>query len=362
MENQNSLIINQGYIGEGQILNPLSMRPYRNARGIPVVAELSGIRQNADGSQSPVYRERQVFTNALLRLRDWEAIDAEVTDVMRQPLVGVNDLLSAGLTTNLGGIGVSLTTYEQISDMSAASVSMSVTPKKGENDGVAFTPISIPVPIISKPFTLDIRTLDASRRNGHEGLDTTQVRVATIKVRETMESMLFTGSPAIQVDTFKIYGYKNAPYRDTATAAQYGGADWGTADGNAHKTIVGMISALNAKGFFGPFGLYVNATQYAELLALTGDGNFSTTQLDVILRTIPDLKFVRRTSSLVAGECVLVQLTKEVVDYAIGMDVTPVSWQEFGGLVNEFRVMAAAVARIKYDANLSCGVAHATGC
>jgi hypothetical protein len=58
----------------------------------------------------------------------------------------------------------------------------------------------------------------------------------------------------------------------------------------------------------------------------------------------------------------LVQLTAEVVDLAIGQDITPLSWQEFGGLMNEFRVLMAAVPRIKFDANNACGVAVATNC
>lgn len=357
--NHNNLAITRGYVTENQILDPFAMRPYVNKRGIPVIAVVSGMKQNADGTQTPVYREKQVFTNALLRKYEWEMIDAEVEDVMRQPLVGVNDLLAAGLTKPLGSIGTSISTYEQLSDMSDADVSMTLTPKKGENDRVEFTPQSIPVPIISKPFSLDLRTLDASRRIG-ESLDVTQARVATLKVRETLESILFNGSDIV-VDTFAIYGYTNHPKRDTATATQYGGGDWGTA-GNAHKTVVGMITALNAKGFFGPFGLYINSTQYSEILQLWSTGNTAESQLSTMQRTIPDLKFVRRAPKLDAGECVLVQLSKEVVDLAIAMDVTPVSWQEYGGMVNEFRVMTAVVPRIKFDANDQCGVAHATGC
>jgi len=359
--NHNQLILNRGYAQEGEILDPLAMRPYINSRGMKVIAVLAGMKQNDEGVSVPVYKEKQIYSNALLRIDDWRKIDAEVLDIMRQPLVGVNDLLSAGLTNNLGGIGTSISTYEQLSDMTAADVSMSVTPKKGEGDGVAFTPQNIPVPIISKPFTLDLRALDASRRGRGEALDVTQARVATIKVRQAIEDMLFNGS-TLKVDTAVIQGYTTQTYRDTATATAYGGGDWSAADGNAHKTIVGMINALGIKGFFGLFGLYVNPTQYSEILQLTGDGDNSNTQLSVIQRTMPDLKFVRRSSSLSTGEVILVQLTKEVVDLSIGMDVTPVSWQEYGGMVNEFRVMGAMVPRVKFDANSYCGVAHATGC
>lgn len=358
--NHNSQILNQGYIRGDQILDPFAMRPYLNSRGEAVVTEIASMKQNADGQMVPVFRQRKVYTNALLRKYEWEMIDAEVLDVMRQPLVGVADLLNGGLTKPLGGIGVSISTYEQLSDMSAADVSMSVTPKKGEGDRVAFTPQSIPVPVISKPFTLDLRTLEASRRVG-ESLDVTQARTATIKVRQAIEDMLFNGSSLI-VDTFPIYGYTTHVRRTADTASGFGGADWSAADGNAHKTIVGMIKAANDAGFFGPFGLYINPTQYSEILQLTGDGDNSNTQLSVITRTIPDLKFVRRSADLDTGECVLVNMSKETVDLAVAMEVTPVSWQEFGGLVNEFRIMGAMVPRIKFDANNACGVVHATGC
>jgi hypothetical protein len=107
--------------------------------------------------------------------------------------------------------------------------------------------------------------------------------------------------------------------------------------------------------------VYVSPTQYSQLLALTG-ANLTETQLSVILRTIPDLKFIKRAPRLADGLTVMLQLTAEVVDLAIGQDVTPLSWQEFGGLMNEFRVLMAAVPRIKFDANNACGVAVATNC
>ena len=359
----NNVIFQNGFMRPGEdILDPYRMRPYKNNRGETIIAYVAGqkIVQNANGSQSilPVMKEKVVYQNALLRKYEWETIDAAVIDVMRQPLIGIQDLISAGLTRPLGGIGTSIATYEQLSDMTPADVSMNITPRKGENDRVAFTPQSVPVPIISKPFSLDMRTLEASRKVG-ESLDVTQARVATLKVRESLEDMYFNGS-TIQMQNFNVYGLTTAPNRITDTAANYGGGDFIT-DGNAHKTLTGMIAALIAKGFTGPFGVYVSPTQYSQLLALTGV-SLTETQLSVILRTIPDLKFVKRASRLADGLTTMVQLTAEVVDLAIGQDITPLSWQEFGGLMNEFRVLMAAVPRIKFDANNACGVAVATNC
>jgi hypothetical protein len=84
--------------------------------------------------------------------------------------------------------------------------------------------------------------------------------------------------------------------------------------------------------------------------------------MTVVQRTVPDLKFIKRAPRLASGLTVVLQMTKDVVDLAIGQDVTPLSWQEFGGLMNEFRVLMAAVPRIKFDANDACGVAVATNC
>jgi uncharacterized linocin/CFP29 family protein len=304
-----------------------------------------------------------VVQNALLRAYEWELIDATVKDVFRQPLVGITDLISRGLTRPLGGLGTFESKYEQLSDMSDAAVTMNITAQNAEKDKVEFTNVSTPVPIISKPFEIDIRMLEASRKMG-ESLDTTMIRVATRKVREALETMLFNGN-GLKVGNASIYGYTTAPYIDTATAAAYGGGDFGT-DGNAHKTIVGMMAALSAKGVYGPFGVYVSPVQYAQLQALTGV-NLSETQMSVLLRTLGsvqggNLQFIKLGPKLADGKTVMVQLDQETVDLAVGQDVTAVSWAEFGGLLTQFRILMAAVPRIKYDANHVCGVAVATSC
>ncbi|MEO6565195.1 MAG: family 1 encapsulin nanocompartment shell protein [Casimicrobiaceae bacterium] len=355
----NKSLLERGYMQEGEFLDALSMRPYKNSRGETVVTVRKGfkvVQQNGISQRVPVFAEKRVFQNALLRKYEWEEIDATILDISRQPMVGIQDLVSAGLTHRLAGIGTSISTYEQLGDMSDATVSMNVTPKKDESDRVVFDAVSVPVPIISKPFSLDLRTLDASRRLG-ESLDVTQARVATLKVREKLEDILFNGH-GIQMQDLKVYGYTNHPNIGSGTAASYGGGDWGT-DGNGHKTLVGMISALVAKGFNGPYGVYVSPTQYAQSMALTG-ANMSETQLSVIRRTVEDIKFIKRAPKLADGRVLMVQMTREVVDLAIGQDITPISWQEYGGLMNEFRVLTAAVPRIKYDIEGKVGIEMAT--
>jgi hypothetical protein len=364
----NQQIFERGYMQQSEILDPFAMRPYINRRGQHVVSEFHGYRRMIrNGKQvldrfgnpmnEPILVERPFYRNALLQKYDWEQIDQVVQDVHRLPLPGIDDLRADGLVQPLDGIGVSITTYEQLTDMSGATVAMNIV-VQGDKDRPAFNPVSIPVPIISKPFSFDLRTLSASGRNGHARLDTTTTRIATIKCREALEDILFNGSDVKSGDA-AIYGYTTLSQRDTATATQYGGGDFAT-DGNGHKTFVGMIEALRAKGYRGPFRAYVANTQYSQLLALTGL-NKSETQLSVIQRTIPNLKSVVPSDRLADGNVVVVQMTVDSVDLAVGQDLAPVSWMEYGGAVSEFRVLGAMVPRIKYDANGYAGVAHATG-
>lgn len=299
---------------------------------------------------------RGLHHNALLRKDEWEEVDAAVVDVARTELNGIADLVNANLVKPLGGIGTTISTYEQLGDMDDADVSMDGV-VDGNDDRVTFTPQSIPVPILHKDFSLSLRHLEASRRMG-ESLDTTQVRVATRKVRDTAEAMLFNGH-AKDLGGFKIYGYTNHPKRTNDTAANFGGGDFGT-PGNGYKTITGMINRLAANGYNGPFGVYVSRVQYGELLALYGNNDLS--ELMVIKNSIPNISFIKASDALADGVTVVVQLTLDVVDLAIAQDIAAVQWDEKGGMLAKFRVMACLVPRVKFASNNKTGLATATGC
>lgn len=296
--------------------------------------------------------EAEMHQNALLRHEEWLEIDKAVLETVKTGLIGVNDLIERGLTKKLGSLGTTLSAYEQLGDMTEADVSMEgIIP--GKDDRVTFTPQYVPIPIIHKDFSLSLRHLLASRNNG-EGLDTTQAREATRVVKEKMESMLFNGHSK-NLGGYQIYGYTNAPHRITGSAV----GDFGTA-GNGYKTIVKALEAFAAKGFDGPFMVYVASTQYNELLHLLGSVN-DYNELTVIKRQLPQIIDVKRAFELTAGTLVMVQMTPEVVDLAVAEDITPVQWDEMGGMLTRFRIMTALAPRIKFDANLKCGVLHYTG-
>jgi len=293
-----------------------------------------------------------IHHNALLRHDEWLEIDKAVVKVQQTELIGITDLISAGLTKKLGGLGTLLSAYEQLGDMTAANVSMDAD-VPGEEDRQTFDAQYVPIPIIHKDFRLSLRHLLASRNNG-EGLDTTQAEAATRVVKEKMEDILFNGYGKT-LGGYSIYGYTTAPHRITGT----GVGDWGTA-GNAYKTIVKAIGAMAAKAFNGPFTVYVASTQFNQLLNLLGSVN-DYNELTVINKQLPMIKDIKRSFNLTDGQMVMVQMTSGVVDLAIAEDITPVQWDEMGGMLTKFRIMTALAPRIKFDSNLNCGVLHYTG-
>lgn len=295
--------------------------------------------------------------NALLRKYEWEEIDAAVLDVARLNLPVSATLQGAGLTHNLGGLGTIISVYEQVSDMSDAELSMEGI-KRGELGGLDFTPQSVPVPIVHKDFWITLRHLLASRNKG-EALDTTMARVATRKVAEKVESMILNGSDK-QLAGFKIYGLTTKPERIQKTAAQCGGGDFAT-EGNPYKTFLGAMGFLGAAAFGGPYGVFIARTQYLEVLHRLTDGS-SLSELAAIQQGIPNISFITVADGLAAGSFTMFQLSSDVVDLAIAQDITPVQWDEMGGMMTNYRIMTALVPRIKHDANGASGLIHVTGC
>ena len=160
-------------------------------------------------------------TNAVLRKDEWEQLDSAVVEIARERLNAVGDLVSRGLTYEVGnGMGTTIVQHETVSEMTRAQVTMDgVT--RGENDRVTFSLVSTPLPVIHHDFQISARVLAASRQSGSP-LDTTQVEEATRQVAETTEDLLVNGveSGDSKVLGFgssaaTIYGYTDQPNRNT---------------------------------------------------------------------------------------------------------------------------------------------------
>lgn len=298
-----------------------------------------------------------IHHNALLRKDEWLELDSIVLETAKVELNGIQDLMSRGLTKKLGGLGSKISAYEQIGEMTAATVSMSVD-VPGEKDRLEYTMVNVPVPVLYKEFSFDLRDLESARQSG-DPLETDHIAAATRVVTESMETMLFSGHTK-QLAGYTIQGYTTATNRIQTTAAALGSGDFGTA-GNFYKAVTGALTALRAIGFKGPFMIYLASTQYGETLNLI-DPTAHMSELAVVKQNIPEVIDVKPSFELTAGHMVMVQMSSNVVDLAVGMSMAPIQWTEMGGMITDFRVMTALVPRIKSDANSHTGVLHATGC
>lgn len=335
------------YLAGGGQSNAELMRPYLNKAGRIVVA--------LNGKEVPYVRQN---ASTVLRQSEWEQIDAAVVRTVQAPNTAVADFAAYGLSYPLeGGIGTLLSGYTQLGDMSDANISMDgVT--KGDEDRPEFNDTYIPVPFIHKDFTLSSRVLQASRNSG-TSIDTTQIAEATRLVNKAIEYMIFNGSTK-KLKGYSIYGLLTAPNATSQTAAAWGGGDFGTA-GNAYKTLAGMLASLSAKGFRGPYGVYISATQYGQLLNLLSTTS-GKSELSVILEGLPDIKFIRPQpiTNVADGVVVMFQLSRDVIDMPIAQNVTPVEWSIMGPFLTKYRVLGCLTVRAKTDANNVTGINIAT--
>lgn len=313
------------------------------------IAEIQSVEQvfGAAGLAVNGLNVNALRTNAVLRKDEWQLLDTAVVDVARQRLIGIADLQEAGLVQQLGGLGTTISQYETQSDMSTADIDMDAE-TAGEEDNVTYTLHSIPVPIIHKSFRINIRKLEASRRLG-ESLDVVQARVAARKVRDKLEDLLFNGDTSIKVNGQVLEGYTTATNKNTVT-----GADWGTI-ANIYANCLSAVAANEADNYFGPYILYVAKTQFGQMRNLYTDGA-PETAYERVLRGLPQIQAIKPADALTAGTAVLVQMTADVIDLAVGLDITTVQWETRGGMSIHFKVMAAMAPRPKSDANSGSGI------
>lgn len=293
-------------------------------------------------------------TNATLLKDEWKELDQAVVDISRTRLRGVNDLVSRGLTYNIGnGLGTTVLETQNQSDLEAAELNMDGS-TKGTNDRLEFDIGYLPLPIIHKDFQLSIRTLEASRKQG-QPLDTTQASVAARKVAELTEQILFQGASTYTFGGGTIYGYQDHPNRNTVSLA----AQWdasGTTGANILADVIAMKQASIDDRHYGPWVLYV-PTGYETTL----DDDFKA-ESDLTIRQrilqVDGIEAVRVSDYLTAHNVVLVEMNAETVRMVIGLQPTTIEWESMGGMVFMFKVMNIMVPQIRADQDGRSGLIH----
>jgi uncharacterized linocin/CFP29 family protein len=318
-----------------------AMRPYIDRDGVTKIVgnDGRGIQTNAVG---------------LLQYDEWKDLDRRVIEIATQRLVAVGDLISRGLTHNLGSIGQTISQWERSSDMTGANIDMTAE-AQGEEDTPAYDYKAVPVPIVHKDFRINLRRLAASRLVG-EGVDVLASDIAARVVAEKSEDMLLSGS-AIQVDGNTIYGYTNHPDRNTVTLA----LAWDNAaitGPDILADVQAMITAAKADRYYGPYTLYVPQAYEQILDNDYNPGTADTRTIKTRLLQLSELTDIKVVDRLAANNVLLIQMQREVVDWAIAQDVSTVQWQVNGTMQERFKVMAVWAPRVKSDFDGHSGIVH----
>ena len=292
--------------------------------------------------------------NATLRRDEWKYLDEALLPEARSRLVGVQDLIDNGLTYVIGnGMGSTVLEYHDVSDAMEADLTMDgITRSRGDRPdfGVKY----LPLPIIHVDFEINLRVLNASRTLGN-ALDTTAAEMATRKVAEKLEQMLFTNT-SYSYGGGTIYSYVNATNRNLVTLAQ----NWDASGKTGAEIIADVLSmkqaSINDK-HFGPWMLYI-PTAYETVM----DDDYDTTTPGTTIRErilkIDGIKGVKVIDTLVANNVLLVEMRKETVRLVQGMGIQPIEWRTEGGLVTKYKVMTIQVPQIRADASGNSGIVH----
>lgn len=330
-------------------LNANQMRPWIGDDGRTYITKYKG------GDQKSLDSYEAVPTNytGTLRRDEWKLLDEAVLQISRQRLGGVADLEAKGLTFNIGnGMGTTVLEYHDISDAMEADLTMDgVT--RGLGDRPVYGTNYLPLPIIHVDFEINHRVLEASRRMGVP-LDTTSVELATRKVLEKLESMLFTAT-SYTFGGGTIYSYLNQTNRNTVTLSE----QWSAASCTG-ADILDDVKAVKQASIddrhFGPWTMYI-PTGYETRM----EDDYSTTYPKSIrarLMEIEGLQKIQVVDTLTAHNILFIQMTSDVVRLVKGLPIQVIQWNTEGGMVTKFKVLTIQVPQIRNDQAGRSGIVH----
>jgi len=258
-------------------------------------------------------------------------------------------LRAKGLTYDLGGIGTSVSQWQVASTMTPANVSMQAS-TAGDRDIVEYGIDQVPVPIIHKDFKIDLRSLDASRRMG-SNIDLTNIDEAATQVAYGIEDLILKGR---RIANGQIYGVLTNPKRIVGTSP----TNWKADPESIYDVVLTMIDDADRANRFGPFNLYLPSGLANMLYKRYADGSG-----DTVMKALGDINLIeniRVSDRLPKNRVVLMQMTSDTIDLAIGQDVITVEWETLGGMETNYKVLASLAPRIKPDIEGNLGIVDYT--
>jgi hypothetical protein len=210
-----------------------------------------------------------------------------------------------------------------------------------------------PIPIIHADFSINPRTLAASRKMGNP-LDVDMVQEATRAVLEKREEMLVGSSTSITFGGGSIFTYLTHGDRNQYTLT---GAWTAITGEQILSDVLDMMQMSIADRKYGPWMLYI-PTGYQTVLGNNFVSNYPGS-IRARLLELEGLKGIKVIDKLPAGNVLLVEMATSTVRLINGMGIQVVQWQVGGSLSpTEYKVLAIQVPEVRSDANGHCGVVH----
>lgn len=295
------------------------------------------------------FRLGPLRTNDTLRKDEWKEMDKAVVDIARRRLRVVNDLVSRGLVYNLGnGLGTTVLEWEDASDMEDAQISMDAAVRV-RKDTIEFDINYLPLPIVHCAFSLNIRRLESSRKQGLP-LDTHLAQIATAKIAEKIEQVFMTGASSLTFGGGTLYGFTDFAHANSGNLV----ANWDDTSADILNDVLAMKQASLDHRHFGPWGIYI-PTDFETSLDEDYVSGYPKGMRQRILE-VGGIDFINTSDFLTADNVVMVELRPETIRAVIGLQPTIIEWEEQGGMVLNFLVMAIIVPQLRADQDDYSGI------
>jgi uncharacterized linocin/CFP29 family protein len=345
----------QGLQGSGSVAARLiecncdvnALRPWRGGDGKTYIT----INEKGKNYAVPVNNADSVLTK-----QEWVDLDNVIMRVARAPLRIVRDVRAEGLTYSVpNGMGAMVLQTQRMTDAGDAVVSMDAL-KEGQNDRPVFDLINLPLPIIHADFSFSAREIAVSR-NGGAPLDTTMAEQATHKVMVEAEKFMCGTRDTYTYGGGTVYGLRNYPNGIGMTLTAPDSSDW------TPKITVDEVLEMRQRSqdahYFGPFMLYFDHA-WDKYLDMDYDKHYPNVTLRSRLKQLDSITNVVTLQYMNKFDCILVQMTSNVIRLVVGMELVVVQWQEKGGMLVNFKVMCIYVPQIRCDKNNNTGLVQAT--
>jgi uncharacterized linocin/CFP29 family protein len=337
-------------------MDPGAMRPFINERNqscVTVTKRTPNGSPVLNGEGKPVKETFVTNAPSYLRVREWIELDQAIMEaVYTTPMRLFNDLRARGDAVTIpNGMGKSAYEYQKMTDIGPATTSMDGV-RESDNDAPAFDIAGIPLPLVHKDFQFTARQI-AITRNGGQPLDTVMARLAARKVMEEVEKMT-AGSQTFAYGGYNIYGYTNFPARMTQTLTAPSSSNHPT----TVSEILSMRKKLTDKAFQGPFRVYMSPAwnQYLDEDYVASGVRTDTLRQRIL--AVDGIQSVETSYWLTGNAILMVQMTPDVAQAVVGMDVTTLQWPSKGGMLVNFKIIAMMVPLLRADINSITGIVH----